>query len=70
MPKYNIWVRRDFVERLDAEENKSGLINDLLDKHYNTVVMIDPKEYSQTCKAGHPSKDGKHCSNLKCAYYL
>ena len=21
-----------------------------------------------TCPAGHPSKDGRHCNNLKCAY--
>lgn len=22
-----------------------------------------------TCKDGHPSKDGKYCSNIKCSYF-
>lgn len=22
-----------------------------------------------TCKEGHPSKDGKYCSNIKCSYF-
>lgn len=31
----NIYINVDNLKRLSKEQNKSGLINDLLDKHYN-----------------------------------
>lgn len=76
MPHYNVWIRRDHEERFSAEANKSGLINDLLDAHYSKAPKVTPAASPTeifnglTCKAGHPSKDGKHCSNIKCSYYL
>ena len=80
MPRVNIYVNNDNYPDFEKEENKSGLINQLLSDHYageekiRSVVQADKVAVAAfndqlTCKAGHPSRDGKSCSNIKCSYF-
>ena len=40
-------------------------------KEMEEVEQATPAEIfeGRTCKAGHPSKDGKYCMNIKCSYF-
>lgn len=71
MPKkYLIYVHDDV--RFELEKNKSGLINELLDRHYDTAperTTLFVRTERKTCKNGHNlDKRGFNCSDKECKY--
>ena len=52
----------------DLREDVKKLKKELKIKTADEIAIDAFAGKQLTCPAGHPSKDGRHCNNLKCAY--
>ena len=59
-------LRGEKLEAVYIEEEPS---NDKI--AFDAFNGANTKDFARTltCKDGHPSRDGKYCSNIKCSYF-
>lgn len=64
--KYDVYIRKDLQDFLDAEDNRSGLINELLAKHYEKIAkkQEDLATVGIRSSVKHEVKDNKVVSTV------
>lgn len=55
-------VKKPIKQEMTNDEIAVAAFNGVSTKDFVTTGTL-------TCKDGHPSRDGKYCSNIKCSYF-